>query len=422
MMTLDPAAFNNVSILELDISYNRLQSLDPSVFFPLNRSLSRLKISGNPLQVSNLWSSVLSPRANLNLSDLDVADIPIGRDQFFQSDLFAFHKGLKNLNLSGSGLTYLPVELVQSLPSLRSLDLSRNELSSLTDLTLSALSVLQNFRYIQLHDNPWYCDACVIGPMLKWLDVSPASRHIKDGCRGLKTNAANLSTDYNTDDGAQLCPACRYPPAVAGVELPRLDHVNLPNCNSPPSLIDSRGSPSKVRAAATATGGPSTDISGLTLTTRFMQFVENPLYLALICGLGILVIAAFGAALAIVSRHAASYYTNEGRRNKAAAADLGTVTADESEGLFPLKLVSDSETQRSQIVKIGRKQLQLKLDEGEKRQLNKNNNGKAIRKDESPVRAHNSGANTISVTSRGVHCPGNTTVYPMIVEQERSLC
>lgn len=163
---------------------------------------------------------------------------------------------------------------------------------------------------------------------------------------------------------------------------------------------------------------PGTAASVMTLTSRFLQFIENPLYLTLVCGLGILFIAALCAALAVVSRHAASYYTN-GRRNKAAAAELATATTDESEGLFPLKLIND-DNHRGQIVKVGRKQLQLKLDEGEKKQLNsKNNNGKNRKGDESPIRA-----SSISVTSRGVHCPGTTTpIYPLSIEhQERSLC
>ena len=239
-------------------------------------------------------------------------------------------------------------------------------------------------------------------------------------CVGLKTNAANLTADYNgDDDSAKLCPACRYPPSVAGVELPRLDHVNLPNCNFPPSLIDSRGLPSKVRVGGVG-GGIDTAASEMTLANRFMQFVENPLYLALVCTLGFLLIAVVCAILAVVSRHAASYYTNEGRRKKAAKAELATATGDESEGLFPLKLAKE-DNHRDQIVKVGRKQLQLKLDEGEKKPLNsKNNNGKAKKDDSSSIRANAS----ISVTSRGVHCPGTTTpIYPLSIEQqERSLC
>lgn len=159
LMALDPAAFVNTSISELNLSNNKLQSLDPSVFVALNQSLQRLKIGGNPLQVSHLWSSVLSPQVGLgSISELDIADIPIGRhlDQYFQVEIFSFHRGLKSLNMSGVSLSFLPVELVQSLPLLNELDISRNQLSSLSDLTISALSTLQGLRKIHLHSNPWY--------------------------------------------------------------------------------------------------------------------------------------------------------------------------------------------------------------------------------------------------------------------------
>lgn len=410
MMAVDPSAFVNVSIVELDISYNRLQSLDPVVFTPLNRSLTRLKIGGNPLQVSHLWSCVLSPRASLNLSELDVADIPMGRDQHFQPDLFSFHKGLKSLNMSGTALSFLPVEMIQTLPLLKSLDISRNQLSSLTDLTLSALTTLQNFRDIRLHENPWYCDACVIGPMLKWLDISPATRRIKDSCRGLQTNISTNFTGgagFSKDDGSFICPACRYPPAVSGVELPRLDHVNLPTCNYPPSLMDSHGLPSKVRVGSATSGG-----NVMSPTNRFVKFIENPLYVALVCGLGVLIMASICAAVAIVSRHAASYKTHEGRRGKAAAAELATATLDESEGLFPLRLVSDEESQSSPIVKIHTKGLRkIKPEDDDKKEARGKANRKVNRKDNSRI---------TSVTSRGVHCPG-TAVYPVICEQGKTI-
>ena len=423
MMTLDPAAFVNVSVTDLDLSNNRLQSLDPFVFLPLNQSLTQLKIGGNPLQVSHLWSSVLSPRVKLNLTELDVANIPIGRDQHFQTDLFSFHQGMKSLNLSGTSFNYLPVEVIRSLPSLRELDLSRNQLSSLTDLTISALSALPSLRRIHLHGNPWFCDACVIGPMLKWLNISPASRHIKDGCRGLKTNAGNLTADYNDDDGAQPCPVCQDPPAVSGVELPRLDHVNLPTCNYPPLLIDSQGLPSKVRVGAEATA----TAAGATLTPigRFIVFLENPLYLALICGIGVLFVAAVCAAIAVVSRHAASYYTNEEKRK---AGQSTTDTSDESEGLFPLKTVTTA-VGRQRIVKTGKNSCTKMMDEicHENQQLNKNNNGKLKEGGSSEIAISPSSIRTngaiTTVTSRGVLCPTGINVYPLSIEQhDRSVC
>ena len=142
ILTVDPAVFRNVNVSDLDLSHNRMQSLDPALFAPLNRTLQSLKIGGNPLQVSHLWSSILSPRVGLNLRVLDVSDMAIGSDRHFQVDLFSFQKHLKSLNVSGTGLTFLPVEMVQSLPALKELDLSRNQLSSLTDKAVTALSSL----------------------------------------------------------------------------------------------------------------------------------------------------------------------------------------------------------------------------------------------------------------------------------------
>lgn len=313
--------------------------------------------------------------------------------------------------------------MIRSLPSLRELDLSYNKLSSLTDLSLSALSALQSLRRIYLHGNPWYCDACVIGPMLKWLDISPASRHIKDGCRGLKTNAGNLTADYIDDDGAQPCPICQDPPAVAGVELPRLDHVNLPTCNYPPMLIDSQGLPSKPATAAGAT---------LTPMGRFVIFLENPLYLALVCGVGVLAVAAVCAAFAVVSRHAASYYTNEEKRNKIGQM-ADSRASEESEDLFPL--TARGQRHRGRILtkdessNKGNRSDQLKnVIEIESQQLSKNNNGRAKSDTASnqvlpsPItRASKNGAVTINVTSRGVDCPV-INAYPLSTDHhERSL-
>lgn len=396
MMTIDPVAFFNVSVNHLDLSYNRLQSVGPYVFAPLNRTLARLKIGGNPLQVSQLWSSVLSPRVGLNLTELDVADLAIGRDQHFQSDLFALQVGLKSLNLSGSEFSYVPAEMLQSLHSLKELDLSRNQLSSLTDLTLAALTSLPHLRKIHLHGNPWYCDACVIGPLLKWLDVSPASQHIKDGCRGLKTNAAN-ATSSSADD---VCPVCREPAAVAGVELARLDHVNLPTCNYPPQLIDShRGLSSKVRGVDSAASNLSSGSNTMT------AILENPLYVALICGVGVLLLAVLCALIAVASRRAASYYTNEEKRNKTRTES--TTNNTEREGLFPLcsTVGNDSDSKKNAAL--------LGAD-----CLNKNNNRKCMGKKQCKTQP-------IAITSRGVHCPNNTSLpcQTSIVEHEdHTLC
>ena len=139
---MDPAAFTNVNVSDLDVSYNQIQGLHPVLLSSMNRTLRSLKISGNPLQVSHLWSSVLSPGVALNLHALDVADIALGNDHHFQVDLFSFQKHLKSLNVSGTQLKDLPVQMIRPLLLLKELDLSRNHLTSLSDDTVAVLSSL----------------------------------------------------------------------------------------------------------------------------------------------------------------------------------------------------------------------------------------------------------------------------------------
>ena len=143
IVTMDPSVFVNVNVSDLDVSHNRIQSLHPVLLSSLNRTLRSLKIGGNRLQASHLWSAVLSPGVGLNLRVLDVSDMALGpSDQHFQLDLFSFQKHLKSLNVSGTQLDLLPVEMVRSLPALKELDLSRNQLTSLTDETVHVLASL----------------------------------------------------------------------------------------------------------------------------------------------------------------------------------------------------------------------------------------------------------------------------------------
>ena len=235
-------------------------------------------------------------------------------------------------------------------------------------------------RHVQLYGNPWYCDACVIGPLLKWLDASPSTRHIKEGCRGLRSNAGNTS-----DAADAPCPVCHDPSSVAGVELPRLDHVNLPSsCNYPPTLIDSGDLPSKVQASPASDQPP-------------FQLFSNPVYASLVCGSLTLIAVAVCAALAVVTRHAASYYTHEDGRG--AAASPGSVSGVGAED----PLCSDCNTKKKN-KKKNKKNMIVTSNE-----QHKNNNGKIkASPTSSPVRVH-----------RGVHCNTSNShmtgvaVYPM---------
>jgi hypothetical protein len=191
--------------------------------------------------------------------------------------------------------------------------------------------------------------------------------------------------------------------------LPRLDHVNLPSCNYPPSLIDSRGLASKVRFDLKADSGGSV----LKTSSSIINFFENPLFLSLVCGIGILMVAAVCAAVAVASRHAASYYTHEDiikREIEESAAEDDGGGESEIIGLFPLKAVASHSIKLS--TKINEKSNQMEVKELERQQLNKNNNGKAKCE---PVR-NSSG----SVVSRGVRTSA-TKAYPLSEDTQQHL-
>lgn len=347
--------------------------------------MRKLNIAANPLEAAYLCSSVIGTSVRLNLSELDISDIFLNDASFLHSNPFSYQTNLKSLNLSGTNLSDIPAELFQPLESLKQLDLSRNQLYNINESTLSTLTELASLKSVQLHDNPWHCNACVIGHFLRWMDSSSATKHIRNSCRGLKTNVKNVSSP---DDGMS-CPVCATPIAVAGVELPRLDHINLPTCNSPPALIDSSGLPSKVRVGITSLSN-----------NNAIDFLDSPLYLALACGTIALITLTICAAIAVASRHAASYYTHEDKRT-------ACIEEGEAEGLCPLASLRND----------------IKKDKIRKNTKSapitnsKNNNGKE------------KNCLSKSIVSRGVNCNNilnveNTSIYPISihVRQEQVLC
>ena len=195
--------------------------------------------------------------------------------------------------------------------------------------------------------------------------------------------------------------------------MPRLDHVNLPSCNYPPSLIDSRGLASKVRFDLNADSGGSM----LKPSSSFTNVIENPLFLSAVCGIGILMVAAVCAAVAVASRHAASYYTHEENIKKEieeSATEEDGSGESEIVGLFPMKAVESHSLKLS--TKLNEKSNKMEVQELERLQSNKNNNGKAKCE---PVRNSNRSG---SVVSRGVRTSTpTTTAYPLSGDNQQHL-
>lgn len=160
-------AFLNVSsLVELDLSYNKLYRLEPIIFHPISDTLQRLYISGNKIPIADLKGVLQTLGSNIrhiSMADMRFPEIPF--------DMFS-NQRLQYLNISGNNLTSLPIEVLKTLPNLVELDLSRNNFTGFTDRFLTKL---ERISVLHLDRNRWACDLCNIVPMLNRLNKTVGS-------------------------------------------------------------------------------------------------------------------------------------------------------------------------------------------------------------------------------------------------------
>lgn len=159
-------AFTNLSkLIELDISYNKLDRLEISTLDPIESSLRDLKISGNNIQlpdVKYVLDKLVKLRA-LSVADMNYTDLPKG--------LFKMNPQLKFLNLSGNNLQDIHNLLYQSNLKMTDLDLSRNKFKGFDEKMSNRLDTIDN---LYLGSNPFICDLCDVGSMVSRVNISDA--------------------------------------------------------------------------------------------------------------------------------------------------------------------------------------------------------------------------------------------------------
>uniref|UniRef100_A0A8D8Z019 Insulin-like growth factor-binding protein complex acid labile subunit n=1 Tax=Cacopsylla melanoneura TaxID=428564 RepID=A0A8D8Z019_9HEMI len=159
-------AFANLSkLIELDISYNKLDRLEIATFDPIESSLRDMKISGNniPLpDVKYVLDKLVKLRA-LSIADMNYTTIPKG--------LFKMNAHMKFLNLSGNNLQDIHNLLYQSNLKLTDLDLSRNKFKGFDEKMSNRLDTIEN---LYLGSNPFICDLCDVGSMVSRVNISDA--------------------------------------------------------------------------------------------------------------------------------------------------------------------------------------------------------------------------------------------------------
>ncbi|KAL7287971.1 hypothetical protein TKK_0018027 [Trichogramma kaykai] len=136
------------NIEELNMGGNRIEDIDSSAFENLNK-LKVLDLSNNPLKKIDFIASLSQ------LNTLKLNGMPPKLIESLDNMIFTIYEpNLKYLSIRSNGLTNLPEKFIKLLTSLEEINLSSNNLSSVTKLpiTLKTLN-LQNNNINYLDDN-----------------------------------------------------------------------------------------------------------------------------------------------------------------------------------------------------------------------------------------------------------------------------
>lgn len=166
LTNLDTGCFSNmINLYELDISNNRLKTLYPSLFYGLV-GLSSINLNNNSISnisnaifqsVSNLRELHLKsnnlkyiPKALSNLSFLKTLDLSYNEISSISSHSITGLTNLLHLNLSGNRINNITSDAFKGIPSLLSLDLSNNELKYVEE---GSFLILINLEYLKVASN-----------------------------------------------------------------------------------------------------------------------------------------------------------------------------------------------------------------------------------------------------------------------------
>jgi Leucine-rich repeat (LRR) protein len=167
---------NLTKLKDLDLSNNKLESIDSYVFSQLE--LNYLNLSNNSLNVisqsafkeSGIKKLVLSDNLNLNITELrkalynirfidslDISSTNANDNDFLSEPFKEQAQNLKSLNISGNLLTSLPK--MPNFRMIQELDFSNNQIKSLNQVQAIIPEFFDKLQtkqtYVYLHGNPF---------------------------------------------------------------------------------------------------------------------------------------------------------------------------------------------------------------------------------------------------------------------------
>ena len=302
MEKISRMAFEDSSVLALDLSANKLQFASFRHLNPVIGHMHELNIANSHLSVEHIRD--LLKRA-IKLKKLNLSHMHLNQ---LLPTMFASQAKLEVLNLSSNSLRYIPVDVLHSLPSLHVLDLRKNEFRGLPEIILRRLDRVRN---VELDVNPWSCDQCHIPYLKIWLNNTKSFR---EACQ--------------PDVDAPKCLKCQSPIEMYDKPIIEVEGLELQPC--PEGTFD-------VAAASASSSSFSLILAVVTATVVVILLI-----IILVVG------------IVMYNRHTAFYYTHENDsrhhfyENPALNSDHTDITLEEDLDHLPDKDCRDDLQNNSQ--------------------------------------------------------------------------
>ncbi|XP_060518389.1 carboxypeptidase N subunit 2-like [Cylas formicarius] len=208
----DYALKNLTSLEDLDISYNKLNKLEAIVFTHITKTLKRIVLSGNNLNLDLIYMviEILHSLTDIELAQMKLEVIP---EHFFPARIRKLD--ISRNNFSEITRSVIPKQLVY-------LNISKNRIKGFNEATLATL---EGIKTVDVTGNPWNCNLCDISAVVLRANKSVlfkqsvcSSPSIMRGKKLISLNIHHLpgcSTSGESDNGGSGWLSIVYMTAVA---------------------------------------------------------------------------------------------------------------------------------------------------------------------------------------------------------------